>query len=728
MNYRMEMPYKLPIPRLRRERRESSGRRTSQACDSCRQRKIKCDGNRPTCSLCHAQGLDNCFYSDAKAVRQQRELELMKRKIENYEEMFRNILGELEVSTADQVAKALKSPCGAYSEGHQNRPSSISSSSSIGSLDAIDVVKEDLNRSEKSRATGHMGKNSEVTWMQRLDSEATKHSDREAPPNMIPRHQLPIDDSIASMNYNLDYQTISNLNVTNAFILPPKLLADQLFQIYLTKVDISFPFIRRDLFIVQYDRCYSGGLINPGRKWLAIFNMIFAIGSWKIIGIAVRSSIALGLNLQQKTGEHDLKSDEARKLLWWSIFRLENVLSVMTGRISCLGSAFCSTPPPLLGPVLESGGPDTHPSTNTPQWTIVLGKRELAFQRNILQSLTPSLPLYLFYMVDLSLIAHTITNEVYAIDSSRGGRARVESRIEFYSKKMDYWISTLHPSFSFEDNQGNLQLRISSPFQISLALNYYSARIMLNRPCLNSHVFGKKSSPQPSRSRFTNTTALNCLRASLAVMALLPDQPDLVWCYEVLQWWDLLHILTQATVVLLLHISIGPIPTRSGEKAVYVESSDLVWTRTKKGLSWLHCLGRTSEAARRAFQFFSSCIGRLAPANDLDLSGIPSTFGSFQTSRDPNFPWLRDSPEENAMAPQQEVQALNDREFSKWIESPNLSRYGNIHDDTRSQDSEENLSSLSIISSTSAVLDADTDMSELISNSDTNIDDLLMSM
>lgn len=400
----------------------------------------------------------------------------------------------------------------------------------------------------------------------------------------------------------------------------------------------------------------------------------------------------------------------------------------MTGRVSCLGSAFCSTPPPLLGPGLGSAGPDIHPPPNAHRWTIELGKKQMDSQRDLLQSLTPSTSLYFFYMVDLSLIAHTIASEVYAIDSSRAGRARVEGRIEFYSKKVDYWKSTLHPSFSFQDNQGNPQLRISSPFQISLALNYYSARIVLNRPCLNSHAFGNKSGSQPSRSQFTNTAALNCLRASLAIMALLPDQPDLVFCYEVLQWWDLLHVLTQATVILLLDISIGPIPTRSGERTVSVESSDLVWTRTKKGLSWLHCLGRTSEAARRAFQFFSSCIGRIAPANDLDLSGIPATFGSFQTSRDPNFPWLRDSPEENAMAPQQEVQALNDREFCKWMDSPNLSRYGNIHDDTRTQDSEETPSSLSIIPSTSAVLDADTDMSELISNSDTSIDDLLMSM
>lgn len=123
-----------------------------------------------------------------------------------------------------------------------------------------------------------MGKNSEVTWLQRLASEATKQSDGGVPLTSIERHQLPIDDSIASMNYHLDYQTTSYPNITDAFVLPPRSLADQLFQIYLKKVHTSLPFIRRDLCIAQYKNCFSGGHMNPGRKWLAVFNMIFAIG------------------------------------------------------------------------------------------------------------------------------------------------------------------------------------------------------------------------------------------------------------------------------------------------------------------------------------------------------------------------------------------------------------------------------------------------------------------
>jgi len=43
--------------------------------------------------------------------------------------------------------------------------------------------------------------------------------------------------------------------------------------------------------------------------------------SWKMIGIAARSGIALGLNLEKKIIRLDIRSGEARKQLWWSIFR-----------------------------------------------------------------------------------------------------------------------------------------------------------------------------------------------------------------------------------------------------------------------------------------------------------------------------------------------------------------------------------------------------------------------
>jgi hypothetical protein len=61
-----------------------------------------------------------------------------------------------------------------------------------------------------------------------------------------------------------------------------------------------------------------------------------------MIGIAIRSAIALGLNLRIKDNRVDLQASEARKRLWWSIYYLEHVLSVMTGRISYLGDGCCA--------------------------------------------------------------------------------------------------------------------------------------------------------------------------------------------------------------------------------------------------------------------------------------------------------------------------------------------------------------------------------------------------
>lgn len=124
-----------------------------------------------------------------------------------------------------------------------------------------------------------MGKNSEVMWMQQLQSEATRQDGNRVSLENNNQYQLPVDNSIASISYHLDHNRLSNVDVTDAFTLPPKGLADELFHIFFISVYNTLPIIRQDLIMDQYRHLFSEASVKPGRKWLAIFNMILAIGS-----------------------------------------------------------------------------------------------------------------------------------------------------------------------------------------------------------------------------------------------------------------------------------------------------------------------------------------------------------------------------------------------------------------------------------------------------------------
>lgn len=183
------------------------------------------------CTQCRAQELATCVYSDKKNEKEQRQLELARLRIEDYEKLLRDISREAEAPVAKKIASILEDPSLEMSEP-QKSTFNTSSFMPTCPLDGIVTVDEDFNRTQKSRSTGYMGKNSEVMWIQRLESEATRQDSTGVSLGNDQKYQLPVDNSIASMSYHLDDNRLPGVEATDAFILPSKGLADQLFRVF----------------------------------------------------------------------------------------------------------------------------------------------------------------------------------------------------------------------------------------------------------------------------------------------------------------------------------------------------------------------------------------------------------------------------------------------------------------------------------------------------------------
>jgi Fungal specific transcription factor domain len=175
-------------------------------------------------------------------------------------------------------------------------------SGGVGSLGAVDRIEEDFNRSEEARSTGYLGKNSEITWLQKLrqenrfgiemgaesdgefrkktggasplfDTQSIGNKERKTMPDALKGF------SVNDSSYHLDDFPISIPNAVDAYEVPVRETADLLFNAYLQTVHPSFPIIGKITFTSQYRKFMEGLATSPGERWLAILNMIFAIGA-----------------------------------------------------------------------------------------------------------------------------------------------------------------------------------------------------------------------------------------------------------------------------------------------------------------------------------------------------------------------------------------------------------------------------------------------------------------
>lgn len=172
----------------------------------------------------------------------------------------------------------------------------------VGSNESLDLLEEDLNKDPKTRATGFIGKNSDVQWLRRLKQQAEQDSDEDAradspygPPGTSDAaasarvqskrerrnsHQGGEKDNTSAATYHLDFDSVYVKDYVDAWELPPVDIAKNLFESYWRTVHDGFPIVAKDRMQRELDRTYNTARrarLDP--KVQALLNLIFAIGA-----------------------------------------------------------------------------------------------------------------------------------------------------------------------------------------------------------------------------------------------------------------------------------------------------------------------------------------------------------------------------------------------------------------------------------------------------------------
>ncbi|KAJ8108543.1 hypothetical protein OPT61_g8101 [Boeremia exigua] len=151
-----------------------------------------------------------------------------------------------------------------------------------GSLDLLD---EDLHISDRARATGFVGKNSEVQWLRAAAMAQAERPDEEASSTQRRGSYAsgPKSEQISSYSFWADPESVDTDFFVDSYELPPLEIAERLLSCYMTKVHDSFPILPRKTFEDQFRKYFTalanGNAPRLSPKWQAILNLVFAIAA-----------------------------------------------------------------------------------------------------------------------------------------------------------------------------------------------------------------------------------------------------------------------------------------------------------------------------------------------------------------------------------------------------------------------------------------------------------------
>ncbi|OQE43362.1 hypothetical protein PENCOP_c003G00074 [Penicillium coprophilum] len=361
-----------------------------------------------------ASGVRRPMFFASTSMGNEREMLAITTQLQHYESLVREIYPRFDTELARIVDQALgkiaslspSSPTVAKLPDETDPPTPT--------LSHVDYTLEDFNGDISLQMMGFVGEHSATAWLYRLRCLIGQSSN---PDGQLEESARP---SISSCGFFMDDAGIPPINDLDVFAYPPQAVADDLVDRYFQVAHASFPVVGKEIFLSQCRSFYSNSTTHPGNKWMALLNMVLAIGArhselsrdqsqldpnnhtvyfsrarrlvmgesalldnpnlqqtqveglislyllsigqpnraWRTCGIAIQSAIAMGIHLRSESPRITHVSKETRYRLWWALYMLDILLCVMTGRMPRIQQEHCTTPLPV--PYKEEDFRDEH--------------------------------------------------------------------------------------------------------------------------------------------------------------------------------------------------------------------------------------------------------------------------------------------------------------------------------------------------------------------------------
>lgn len=145
-------------------------------------------------------------------------------------------------------------------------------SAEVGSTADLDLLDEDIHHNETARATGFIGKASEVQWLRRLNAQHTNSDDSEGPYGPPGEDVKSVTERLSALerrqekdpwplmhtskaSFYLDDEPFETDVQVDPFEMPPFETAERLLHAYIESCHNSYPLLAKKAFVDQFYEC-----------------------------------------------------------------------------------------------------------------------------------------------------------------------------------------------------------------------------------------------------------------------------------------------------------------------------------------------------------------------------------------------------------------------------------------------------------------------------------------